>query len=222
MGPAGVVLLVLAIAGCQSRPSDGVWHEVRAGETAYSIARYYRVPVGTLIETNGIDDVTRLAVGERLWIPGADRGQTAGAPPPAAAQARRLEAQGDALTSGNHSFAWPLRGRISSKFGKRGDRMHEGIDLVARSGTLVRASESGRVIYSGTLGAYGKVVILRHSPAYTSVYAHNRRNRVAKGAYVDKGAVVAEVGATGNATGPHLHFEIRRDDRAQDPLLFLP
>jgi len=79
------------------------------------------------------------------------------------------------------------------------------------------------VIYSGNgLGAYGNVVIVRHSERYVSVYAHNRKNRVRKGAFVDKGDVIAEVGATGNATGPHLHFEIRRDQHARDPLDFLP
>ena len=100
--------------------------------------------------------------------------------------------------------------------------MHEGIDLAARSGALVHAAEAGRVIFSSSLGAYGRVVVVRHDERYESVYAHNRRNRVRRGSFVDKGEVLAEVGATGNATGPHLHFEIRRDDRPEDPLRHLP
>ena len=66
------------------------------------------------------------------------------------------------------------------------------------------------------------MIIVRHSKVYASVYAHNRKNRVRKGAFVDKGEAIAEVGQTGNATGPHLHFEIRRDEHAQDPLDYLP
>ena len=84
------------------------------------------------------------------------------------------------------------------------------------------ASEAGRVTHSGWLGDYGRVVIVKHARGYSSVYAHNRRNRVAKGQFVEKGDVIAEVGSSGNASGPHLHFEIRRERRAQDPLRYLP
>ncbi len=66
------------------------------------------------------------------------------------------------------------------------------------------------------------MVIVRHGKLYSTVYAHNRKNRVRKGAFVDQGEVIAEVGKTGNATGPHLHFEIRRGERARDPLDYLP
>ena len=100
--------------------------------------------------------------------------------------------------------------------------MHEGVDVAARSGTLVHAAEAGRVIYASRLGGYGNVLVVRHGKRYESVYAHNRRFHVSKGALVHKGDVIAEVGATGNASAPHLHFEIRRHDDPRDPLLFLP
>jgi murein DD-endopeptidase MepM/ murein hydrolase activator NlpD len=87
----------------------------------------------------------------------------------------------------------------------------------------VRAAEAGRVIHSGKgLGAYGNVVIVKHTGRWATVYAHNRRNHVRKGAFVEKGDVIAEVGKTGNASGPHLHFEIRRGDVPRDPLPCLP
>jgi len=86
----------------------------------------------------------------------------------------------------------------------------------------VRAAESGRVIHSGVLGAYGNAVIVRHSEAYSTVYAHNRRLRVGRGAWVEKGDLIAEVGSTGRSTGPHLHFEVRRGKSPQDPMLYLP
>jgi murein DD-endopeptidase MepM/ murein hydrolase activator NlpD len=85
------------------------------------------------------------------------------------------------------------------------------------------AAESGRVVLSGRrLGDYGNVVIVKHAGRYATVYAHNRRNLVREGEFVEKGQAIAQVGESGNASGPHLHFEIRRDRRAQDPLLYLP
>ena len=79
------------------------------------------------------------------------------------------------------------------------------------------------MIHAGRLGGYGNVVVIRHEGGrYETVYAHNRRFHVGKGVRVQKGQVIAEVGATGNASAPHLHFEVRRDDDPRDPLLFLP
>ena len=78
------------------------------------------------------------------------------------------------------------------------------------------------MIYSGKLGGYGKVVIVKHAGRYSTVYAHNRKNRVKKGQFVERGQVIAEVGTSGNASGPHVHFEVRRDRRAEDPLAYLP
>ena len=112
---------------------------------------------------------------------------------------------------------------MSAAFGWQNGRNHEGIDIPAKSGTPIRAAEAGRVIHSGAgLGDYGKVVILKHAGRYSTVYAHNRRNNVRKGHFVEKGDVIGEVGATGNATGPHVHFEVRMDRTPLDPLLFLP
>ena len=94
---------------------------------------------------------------------------------------------------------------------------------LAADTTPICAAEAGRVIHSGGgLGAYGKVVIVKHSGRYSTVYAHNRKNLVRKGDFVEKGQVIAEVGRTGNASGSHVHFEIRRDRRARDPMTYLP
>jgi murein DD-endopeptidase MepM/ murein hydrolase activator NlpD len=79
------------------------------------------------------------------------------------------------------------------------------------------------VIHSGGgLGDYGRVVIVKHVGNYSSVYAHNQRNRVKKGDFVEQGALIGEVGSSGNASAPHVHFELRRDRRPVDPLLYLP
>jgi murein DD-endopeptidase MepM/ murein hydrolase activator NlpD len=92
----------------------------------------------------------------------------------------------------------------------------------AARGTPVRAAEAGEVTFSGRNGGYGKVVIVAHKGGYATLYAHHSRNRVRRGERVEKGTVVGEVGKSGNATGSHLHFEIRSDGRPRDPLLYLP
>jgi murein DD-endopeptidase MepM/ murein hydrolase activator NlpD len=129
----------------------------------------------------------------------------------------RLEARNAGI-----EFAWPLDGPVSSGFGGRNGRAHEGIDVLAPPGAPIRAAEAGSVSHSGALGAYGETVVIRHRGGFATVYAHASRVLAARGDRVRKGQVVAEVGASGNATGPHLHFEIRRRERARNPLLYLP
>jgi len=222
---AAALLAVLLPSCAHSPQGDGVYHTVRQGENIFRISLHYQVSVSSILEANQIRDERSLRIGERLWIPEARRSPrgTALLPQPASSGDTSERARNDAIQQGNLSFHWPLRGRLTGFFGTRSGRRHDGIDLAAKPGTLIRASESGRVIYSGNgLGAYGNVVIVRHSKLYVSVYAHNRKNRVRKGAFVGQGEVIAEVGQSGNATGPHLHFEIRRDERARDPLDYLP
>ena len=210
---------VLLLAACASRPASTV-HVVQPGENLYRIALHYGVSVEDIAKANGIADEGQLEVGTRLTIPHPERG-TPDQPlvPP---ERLRALAQNDAFEDGGLRFAWPLHGALTSAYGWRRSRMHEGIDIAARSGTQVHAAEEGHVIYASRLGGYGNVVVVRHGKLYETVYAHNRRFRVAKGARVRKGDVIAEVGSTGNATAPHLHFEIRRHDDPRDPLLFLP
>jgi murein DD-endopeptidase MepM/ murein hydrolase activator NlpD len=219
-GLGGALALAFALAACAGRP-EGTVHVVEPGENLYRIALHYGVSVAAIAEANAIRDERQLEAGTRLWIPRPKR--SAVAQPLLPPERLRATAQNDALENGALRFAWPVHGRLTSRFGWRRSRMHEGIDIGARSGTPVHAAEAGRVIYAGRLGGYGNVVVVRHEGRrYETVYAHNRRFRVAKGARVHKGQVIAEVGATGNASAPHLHFEVRRDDDPRDPLLFLP
>ncbi|MEE8247373.1 MAG: M23 family metallopeptidase [Alphaproteobacteria bacterium] len=216
----------LLAASCASTPTGAV-HVVRPGENVYRIARHYGVPPERVVRANRIRDVTDIAVGQRLVIPGSRREQPRYSLTPPEAVLRSVAARPggreQALREADLRFRWPVRGKVSSRYGWRRGRKHEGIDIPARRGTPVLAAEGGRVIHSGKgLGAYGTVVIVKHSGHYTTVYAHNRRNLVRKGEFVEKGQVIGEVGSTGNASGTHLHFEIRRDRRADDPLRYLP
>ena len=119
-------------------------------------------------------------------------------------------------------FTWPVRGKITARFNPRHDSLNDGIDIAAPSGTPVRATLAGQVIYSDRLRGYGNLIIVRHRGGFASVYAHNRKNLVRQGQKVTKRQVIAEVGDTGRVTTPHLHFEIRRNNVARDPLSYLP
>ncbi|MEK6590653.1 MAG: M23 family metallopeptidase [Nitrospinota bacterium] len=120
-------------------------------------------------------------------------------------------------------FIWPLKGNLTSGFGFRSKRKHDGIDISAPKGAKISASASGKVIFSGWgPTGYGRVVIIKHSKKYVTVYAHNYKNFVKKGEFIEKGEKIALVGSTGRATGPHLHFELRVNRLPVDPIPFLP
>ena len=116
-----------------------------------------------------------------------------------------------------------MTGTITSRFGPRHGHWHDGIDIAAARGTPVRAAAAGTVIYADRrLAGYGNLIILRHPHNIFTAYAHNERMLVKQGEHVRQGQVIATVGATGRATGPHLHFEVRIGARPVDPLAYLP
>jgi murein DD-endopeptidase MepM/ murein hydrolase activator NlpD len=137
-----------------------------------------------------------------------------------------------ALVDALESLVWPLAadgtGLLSSRYGDRvhprgGDqRFHTGLDLRARGGTPVYAAAAGTVTLSGASGAYGNVVLLDHGGGLQTLYAHHERNLVGVGEQVRRGQPIAIVGHTGNATGDHLHFEVRWNGGTVDPRTVLP
>lgn len=128
---------------------------------------------------------------------------------------------------GTGIFDYPIYGRLTSPFGPRRHPIHRvvsfhsGIDLAAPHGTAVMASDSGTVIFNGWYGGYGKVVIVDHGMSYSTLYAHLSRSSTSQGREVKKGQVIGYEGQTGYSTGPHLHFEVRKDGKPQNPLHFL-
>lgn len=121
-------------------------------------------------------------------------------------------------------WAWPLATlQVTSPFGDRRGRFHDGVDLRAPMGTVVYAVDDGMVIHSASnIRGYGRMVLIRHDSGLISVYAHNSRNLVKSGQRVRKGQRVALSGRSGRTSGPHLHFEIRRGLIPIDPMEFLP
>ena len=118
-------------------------------------------------------------------------------------------------------LVWPVAGPVVSGFGMRWGRMHEGIDIAAASGTPVRAAAAGVVIYAGWLGGYGNLVVLDHGSGLATAYAHASVIVVGVRQQVLQGQTVSLVGSTGHTTGPHLHFEVRVNGVAVDPLGYL-
>jgi murein DD-endopeptidase MepM/ murein hydrolase activator NlpD len=128
---------------------------------------------------------------------------------------------------GTGVFAYPSDAPTSSPFGWRMHpilgyrRFHSGLDFAASYGTTIRAADSGTVIFAGWYGGYGKAVIINHGKGVTTLYGHTSELYVVEGQTVKRGQAIAAVGSTGLSTGPHLHFEVRRDGTPVDPMAFL-
>jgi murein DD-endopeptidase MepM/ murein hydrolase activator NlpD len=226
-----VAAAALVVVGCATlRPSAaplhppgprGSWYAVQAGDTVATIAARTGVPAEDLLEINGLAPGATLEPGRVLFVlepegsgPAAGATSATAAPPPLA-----LAPDGPAAP-----LRWPLEDpRMSSPFGARQGRVHEGIDLAAPIGTSIRAAEAGQVLYSGdAVRGYGNMVVVQHAGDLLTVYAHNSVLLVHTGDKIAAGQEIALVGQSGRATAPHLHFEVRRGQVPQDPLRFLP
>lgn len=188
---------------------SGHYVQLQKGESLKSLSKEFKVPEWKIKAHN---EGRHIASGEWVFVP-LNRGLLAGT--------TNVESH---YYFQNGKLAWPVpsSNRLSSRFGHRWGKKHEGIDIAAREGTSIISVESGVVIYSGDgLGGYGNLTVISHKGGLFSVYAHARKNYTKKGDKVHRGQVIAEVGQTGRSTGPHLHFEVRHDSKAIDPLKFL-
>lgn len=140
---------------------------------------------------------------------------------------KKVAARKGGRVLGSGEMAWPLRGRITSRFGYRrhplwgGRHFHTGLDIANKYGTPVKAADSGEVIFSGWWDGYGKAIVVDHGRRTTTVYGHLSRIYKQVGAVVAKGQVLGLVGSTGYSTGPHLHFEVRKNGKPVNPIKFL-
>ncbi len=137
-----------------------------------------------------------------------------------AAQARSSSSQVSRPPS-SAGFIWPTSGTLTSGFGWRWGRMHEGIDIAAPTGTPISAAASGTVIYAGWMGGYGNLVVIDHGNGLATAYGHQSSIAVGSGTYVSQGQTIGYVGSTGHSTGPHVHFEVRVNGAPVDPLGYL-
>ncbi len=198
-----------------------MYHVVRPGENLYRIGKAYGIPYQTIARVNGISDPARIYPGQRLRIPGARRQLPVDVIAPSAVAVGR-DAADPGLPADRRPLLWPVPGgQITSPFGPRGSAFHDGIDIAAEEGTPIFAAAEGVVAYADELRGYGKLIILRHAEGFATVYAHNRDNLVREGQRVAKGAKIATVGATGRTSAPNLHFEVRKNNTACNPLFYL-
>jgi murein DD-endopeptidase MepM/ murein hydrolase activator NlpD len=229
-------LLAAALAlGCASAGADksmhedhlpGRWHIVAAGETSGSLAEQGGIPVEDFLEINGLKRGETLAPGRpvfvlgKAFVPPANASAQPAAPPVVPTQAGTSSSPGRS----NAPLRWPVASpRLSSLFGMRWGKPHEGIDMAAPTGTPVFAASAGEVIYAGDqVRGYGNMVVLKHGGDLVTVYAHNSLLLVHTGDRVAVGQEIARVGDTGRSTAPHLHFEVRRGEIPQDPMPLLP
>ncbi|HSC50761.1 MAG TPA: peptidoglycan DD-metalloendopeptidase family protein [Gaiellaceae bacterium] len=138
-----------------------------------------------------------------------------------AAQARASYASPSDTTPSAAGFVWPVNGPVTSGFGLRWGRMHEGIDIGVGYGTPIHAAAAGRVVYAGWMSGYGNLVAIDHGRGISTAYGHQSSIAVSVGEVVTQGQTIGYVGCTGHCFGPHLHFEVRIDGAPVDPLGYL-
>jgi len=230
----GLVLAALLLATA-CRPSAkaahpeplGQWYVVQEGETLGEIAHRAGVPEEDLLEVNGLKSASDVVPGRMIFVlngPGSHPDAGGGPVSPAVPPVTEGAPAPDAAHRPTSRFRWPVDApRVTSLFGSRWGRPHEGIDLQAAIGTPVYAADGGDVVYAGnTVRGYGNMIVLKHADGLMTVYAHNSVLLVKVGQHVSSGQRIALSGQSGHATGPHVHFEVRRDQVPRDPLQFLP
>jgi murein DD-endopeptidase MepM/ murein hydrolase activator NlpD len=126
------------------------------------------------------------------------------------------------VNKGTGRLSWPAQGRLTSRYGRRWGRMHNGIDIANSKGTPIYAADSGKVIFSGWSGGYGNMVKIDHGGGMVTYYAHLSSRSVSNGSSVSKGQLIGYMGSTGNSTGSHLHFEVRINGSSRNPFNYLP
>jgi len=203
-----------ANAGGGNGPAD---YMVKKGDCLWSVARKFKVSINSLARANGLDENSFLFEGQLLTIP-----EVKPAGPGTVGEAMRA-AEEAAREAQLESFQfWPVTGAVSSLFGPRKGRMHQGLDIAGEEGQPVRALAAGTVVWAGERGDYGNAVIINHGNGVRSLYAHALTLEVTEGEYVEQGQIIARVGSTGRSTGPHLHLEVRYRGIPINPVNYLP
>jgi len=184
---------------------NGISYRVRSGDTVWGIAERHKIPRSDIMRANKLPSSGKIFAGQKLFLPGVSKTLV--------------------------DFGSPLRAKsvVTSGYGYRRHPIHRrrifhhGVDLRAKSGTRVYAAESGKVIFVGWLGGYGKLVIVKHdnNNQYTTRYGHLSRIKVHHGQKVKRGTVIGLSGSTGYATGPHLHFEVRYKGKSANPMKYI-
>lgn len=203
---AGIELLI--------PPRLGLVISLESGESLQEVIRQQGADPTEVMKANAFTSPADITPGRLVFLPGVR-------PTEALERLARVRAE-------ENRYYWPIRGRITSYFGRRNLGMgtasfHRAIDIAAPMGTPIRAARAGTVTYAGWSDqGYGNLVKIRHYDGAETWYAHQSEVLVSVGQTVEQGEVVGRVGSTGLSTGPHLHFELRENGQAVDPLSYLP
>lgn len=220
---------------------DGIYYVVKDGETLSSIAKKYNVSVKSIMAVNSLKK-KRVKLNQKIFIENPDFEVAK------VVEIKRLEKESKKLAKKSRreklaekifeeekeeirdsgvAFKWPCRWKgVSSPYGSRKHPVlrryifHEGVDLQGKTGDEVWAAKDGVVTHAGWMSGYGKLIIIDHGNGYTTRYGHLSSINVSVGASVSSGDLIGEVGSTGRSTGPHLHFEIRKNGRTVDPMKY--
>jgi murein DD-endopeptidase MepM/ murein hydrolase activator NlpD len=210
----GQVLRIPAEGAAEAPAKATVVHVVQPGDTLWDIAGRYGTRVEDLMALNNLGHSEWIRPGQRLTISG-------GALPRHRQIAEQARRDGSASGQALAALAWPSRGTLTSRFGWRYRRHHDGIDLAAPRGTPFYAAADGVVEFAGWEGGYGRAIYINHGGGVVTLYGHASKILVRPGERVTKGQLIGRVGCTGSCTGPHLHFEVRVNGRATNPLKYL-
>ncbi len=247
----GLAVLLL-LSGCSGAPvvpvsdltatrSVYAARVVREGDTLYTIAWEAGLDYRDVARWNDLEAPYALSVGQRIALGGpsapkpavTETSETA----PATVQAQEVVPSTSSAPAAStptpeprpvasppvqtgHGWIWPASGVLMARFDEAANS--NGIDISGSDGEPIRAAAAGKVVYAGTgLRGYGLLLIIKHDETFLSAYAHNRAVTVKEGDAVNKGQIIAEMGQTGTDS-VRLHFEIRRDGKPVDPLLYLP
>lgn len=205
-----------------SYPTE-IQHTLVRGETLALLTLMYGVELEAILQANEVEDIYAMPVGMVITIPNPKKIPT---PKPVVSVASRsgstLLSSGSRIASAP-AFSWPLRGIITSRYGVlRSSGYHLGLDIAAPTGTPIKAAAAGVVTCASRVGGYGLMVTIDHGGGWSTLYGHASSLLVTQGQEVAQGQEIAKVGMTGNATGPHVHFEVIYNGRKLNPQTYLP
>lgn len=199
----------------------GVLYKVSSGDTFWDISKLYGVDMDEIASANNLNLSSTLKLNQEIILPGVESLKAVQSTSASSAARKTATVKVASRGISYTGSMWPLVGSITSKFGPRWGKNHNGLDIAAPTGTLVRAFMSGTVVYSGWEVGYGNLVKINHGNGLVSYYGHNSKLLVSAGEHIDKGQTISKVGSTGDSTGPHLHFEIRKYGVPVNPLNYL-
>ncbi|MBY0415507.1 MAG: M23 family metallopeptidase [Bdellovibrionales bacterium] len=207
-----LLFISLSVSFACASVKSGHYVMVKPTDTIETLAKEFNVPKERIVASNTGKNIKS---GEWVFIP-LKRGVLDQDSETKAFDPNHL------LTTGEFLWPVPSSNKMSSGFGSRWNKKHEGVDIPGRVGSHIVAAADGVVVYAGDeIGGYGNITVIAHRNGFFSVYAHAKTNFTKQGQRVYRGQVIAQIGLTGRTYGPHLHFEVRKNGQAIDPTDFL-